>query len=136
MPWSTRTLSAVVATVVITGLSGLATAAFAPRVPAVIPIAPAALAGTYDCGGVNPDGSDYTIQLTVTARDDIFSLNWAHQMEGVGLRHGELLVSSFIGPGMFGVVVYRIDEGELDGRWAAYGDSRVFRESCRKGRPA
>lgn len=78
------------------------------------------LSGSYRIQGVNPNGSRYTGQVTVTANGDVYNFRWrisnGDTFVGSGRLQGRIISVDW---GQQYPVVYRIDDdGTLRGTWA------------------
>jgi hypothetical protein len=104
------------------------TAAPTPAAPA------AALPGVYECQGTGADGKLYRGAVIIAPDGDRFVLQWfvGTQLSaiGLGLREGNVLAVSFIGPDAGGVILYKIDGTRLVGQWSAPANNgQVFEET-------
>lgn len=105
----------------------------APPVATTAP-APASLAGTYTIvASENPGGAgSYRGSVSIDQRvRDLYSMSWTipgSPYHGVALRHGSVLGVAW-GPGTdYGVVVYRVNGGRLEGRWATASGQAIGTE--------
>lgn len=79
--------------------------------------------GTWEiASGQNPGGgSTYSGTTTITQTDQSYGLVWSladgSTFRGVAVEDGSVLGVGWAGDGVQGVIVYRINAGELDGRW-------------------
>lgn len=97
-----------------------------------------AIGSHYACRGVNPDGTSYTLSLDVDRQEENYFLRWADGAQvGIGMREGDWLAVAFVNVtlGATSVALYRIQPGQLLGRWAD-GDGHLLREECLAGQPA
>ena len=111
-------------------------------VPAATPIAPTAaeadapLAGTYDCQGVEPDGTPYhgVVQIVPNrgSYDVVWTFGTGQQYAGLGVVNGDVLAVSYF-TNRPGVVAYRIEQTgkgpRLQGQWTVVGAGQVFKET-------
>jgi hypothetical protein len=106
------------------------------RSPQPTPVAtpdPDGIAGTYRIASAsNPGGSSYTGSVAITRSGDVYHLDWtiagSPGYVGVGLHVGGVLGVGWSTSGAPGVVVYKVDGGKLDGRWATGAASGVGTE--------
>lgn len=99
---------------------------------------PVAIGSHYECRGVNPDGTRYTLALDIDRQEENYFLRWADGAQlGIGLRDGDWLAVAFVNVslGATSVALYQIRPGQLVGRWAD-GDGHLLREECLAGQPA
>lgn len=122
---------------------------FAPSSPAVptavtaaIPIPPvpadadAPLVGTYDCQGVEPDGTPYHGLVQIVANNGTYDVIWmfgsGQQYAGLGVVNGDVLAVSYF-TSRPGVVAYKIENNDkgprLHGQWTVVGAGQVFKET-------
>lgn len=102
------------------------------------PAAPSApvtgLPGVYECQGVGADGRAYRGAVLIEPDGNRFVLQWYVGPKltaiGLGIREGNMLAVSFVGPDAGGVVLYRIDGARLIGQWSApVTAGQVFEET-------
>jgi hypothetical protein len=70
--------------------------------------------------GKSPDGKDYEGNAKIIQLDSTFMLRRATMSAshaGVGLREGQNLFFAWGKAGTHGIIVYKIDEEKLEGRW-------------------
>ena len=112
----------------ILGLSG-SVGSTAAQVP------PPNLAGTYECNGVNPNGTKYVAIVEITRVDDTFRVTWIADgsvVVGVGIYSNGVLAASYFG-GAPAVAVYKVDGDRLVGEWTMGGiDGHVYAETLTK----
>lgn len=99
--------------------------------------------GSYICTGEH-EGGKYAVALTVTRMGETYNLAQSDGGEpiahGIGLLDGDELAVGFAfartTPTVFGIALYRVSPGRLDGRWTVeYGVTSP--ETCvRAGDPA
>jgi hypothetical protein len=97
---------------------------------------PAPLVGTYDCEGVEPDGSPYKGIVQIVANRSTYDVIWifesGQQYAGLGVVNGDVLAVSYF-TNRPGVVAYKIEQGDkgprLLGQWTVVGAGSVFRET-------
>lgn len=85
---------------------------------------PDGIAGSYRiAAAANPGGSAYTGSVAITRSGGVYRLGWtiagSAGYAGVGLHVGGVLGVGWSTGGAPGVVVYKVDGGKLDGRWAS-----------------
>ena len=94
--------------------------------------APAAaqdIAGTYDAQGKLPGGKGYNGAVKIVpygaAHAILWKLDSGAGYEGLAIRQGNVLGAAYtMGKIPFGLVVYRIAGGLLDGEWISSGDRK------------
>ena len=118
----------------------------APASPSVVPaaasIAPTAaeadapLAGTYDCQGVEPDGTPYhgVVQIVPNrgSYDVVWTFGTGQQYAGLGVVNGNVLAVSYFTnrPGVVAYTIEQTDKGpRLQGQWTVVGAGQVFKET-------
>ena len=116
------------------------TIAHGPRAtPAAAPIAAdaeAPLAGTYDCQGVEPDGTPYRGVVMIVPNRGTYDVVWVfasgQQYAGLGVVNGDVLAVSYF-TNRPGVVAYKVEQTErgprLKGQWTVVGAGAVFHET-------
>lgn len=87
------------------------------------------LVGKYAAMGVTPDGKQYKAAVQIAMLGQVHALLWKLESgagyEGIGLRADSVLGSAYAAPGRkFGLIVYKIDGGTLDGTWVTNGDTK------------
>jgi hypothetical protein len=95
------------------------------------------ITGTYECVGESGNGAMYKGTVKITKKGDTYLLEWEigrSKHVGVGIIEKNLLCSSWAttlnGKVIMGIVVYRIENGKLIGRWTQYpGYSKIFKET-------
>ena len=118
-----------------------ADAAPAPEPPVVAPPAPEAessapLLGTYECQGVEPDGTPYRGIVQIIPNRDSYDVIWifasGQLYSGLGVVNGDVLAVSYF-TNRPGVVAYKIEKGEkgprLQGQWTVVGAGKVYHET-------
>jgi hypothetical protein len=111
-----------------------ATAAPAPEAPTTDAKAP--LVGTYDCQGVEPDGTPYHGIVQIIPNQGTYDVIWifgtGEQYSGLGVVNGDVLAVSYF-TNRPGVVAYKIETGDkgprLQGQWTVVGAGKVFQET-------
>ena len=96
----------------------------------------APLVGTYDCQGVEPDGTPYHGIVQIIANKGTYDVIWifssGQQYAGLGVVNGNVLAVSYF-TNRPGVVAYQIEKGEkgprLQGQWTVVGAGAVFKET-------
>jgi hypothetical protein len=92
--------------------------------PSEMATEPRVASGDYQIiQGLNPDGGRYRGQVHIDAVGDGHALSWAIEnaapLRGVGIEIDGVLAVGWGGETEdFGVVVYRIESGKLEGRWS------------------
>lgn len=107
----------------------------APATPPPAPDTTAPLVGTYDCQGVEPDGTPYHGVVQITANRGTYDVIWifgsGQQYSGLGVVNGDVLAVSYF-TNRPGVVAYKIEKGDkgprLQGQWTVVGAGKVFYE--------
>jgi hypothetical protein len=98
--------------------------------------AEAPLVGTYDCQGVEPDGTPYHGLVQIVANHGTYDVIWifssGQQYAGLGVVNGDVLAVSYF-TNRPGVVAYKIEHSDttpkLSGQWTVVGAGRVFNET-------
>jgi hypothetical protein len=85
------------------------------------------LVGQYAAMGATPDGKQYKAAVQIAMLGQIHAILWKLEdgavYEGIGLRSDDVLGSAYAEPGRkFGLIVYKINGGTLDGTWITSGD--------------
>jgi len=96
-------------------------------------VAPAAaqdIAGTYDAQGKFPGGKDYSGAVKIlpfgSAHAILWKLDSNQGYEGLAIKQGNVLGAAYtLGKVPFGLVVYRVAGGILDGEWVTSGDPKA-----------
>jgi hypothetical protein len=94
------------------------------------------LTGTYDCQGVEPDGTPYRGVVQIVPNHGTYDVVWifssGQQYAGLGVVNGDVLAVSYF-TNRPGVVAYKIERGQngprLQGQWTVVGAGAVFRET-------
>jgi hypothetical protein len=101
----------------------------------IIASADAPLTGTYDCQGVEPDGTPYQGVVQIVPNHGSYDVIWVfssgQQYAGLGVVNGDVLAVSYF-TNRPGVVAYKIEDGatpRLQGQWTVVGAGAVFRET-------
>ena len=111
-------------------------------ISAVTPLNPmgteadAPLVGTYDCQGVEPDGTPYQGLVQITPNRGSYDVLWifgsGQQYTGLGVVNGDVLAVSYF-TNRPGVVAYKIEHTDkgprLQGQWTVVGAGKVFQET-------
>jgi hypothetical protein len=95
--------------------------------------APAAaqdIAGLYDAHGKYPGGKDYGGAVQIAPLGSAHAILWklasGQGYEGLAIRQGNVLGAGYTaGKLPFGLVVYRVAGGTLDGEWVTSGDPKA-----------
>jgi len=98
------------------------------------------LEGRYLCSGETAGGRSYRGTVAIRRRGQTYWVLWTlapgETHRGFGIRHGDVLVVSFLSGSAMGVVSYRIQTSggrlRLLGRWAMLGMEKPFRETLVK----
>ena len=97
----------------------------------------AALVGTYECEGVEPDGTPYKGLVQIIGSSyGMYEVVWifasGQQYSGLGVVNGDVLAVSYFTTRP-GVAAYRIEKGDggprLLGQWTVVGAQEIFRET-------
>ena len=96
----------------------------------------AALVGTYECQGVEPDGTPYRGLVQIIGNAGLYEVIWifgsGQRYTGFGVVNGDALAVSYY-TNRPGVVAYKIEKGEkgpkLTGHWTVAGAGASFRET-------
>jgi hypothetical protein len=96
----------------------------------------APLVGTYECQGVEPDGTPYKGIVQIIPNDGTYEVVWTfatgQQYAGLGVVNGDVLAVSYF-TNRPGVVAYKIEQAErgprLQGQWTMMGAGKVFHET-------
>jgi hypothetical protein len=94
------------------------------------------LVGTYDCQGVEPDGTPYHGLVQIIPNAGTYDVVWIFSSgqlySGLGVVNGDVLAVSYF-TNRPGVVAYKIEQGEkgprLKGQWTVVGAGKVFNET-------
>jgi hypothetical protein len=101
------------------------------------PADPAApLVGTYECQGVEPDGTPYQGIVRIIPNHGAYDVVWnfssGQQYSGLGVVNGDVLAVSYF-TNRPGVVAYKIETSDkgprLSGQWTVVGATNVFQET-------
>jgi hypothetical protein len=118
------------------------TATAISSIPAATPLNPkgtgaeAPLVGTYECQGVEPDGTPYQGLVQITPNRGSYDVLWifgsGQQYAGLGVVNGDVLAVSYF-TNRPGVVAYKIEQTDkgprLQGQWTVVGAGKVFQET-------
>jgi hypothetical protein len=107
-----------------------------PVTPAPAPQVESPLAGTYECQGVEPDGTPYRGIVQIIPNHTTYDVIWifssGQQYAGLGVVNGNVLAVSYF-TNRPGVVAYTIEESDkgprLQGQWTVVGANAVFQET-------
>lgn len=96
----------------------------------------APLGGTYECQGVEPDGTPYRGLVQITGDAGLYEVVWifgsGQQYRGFGVVNGDALAVSYY-TSRPGVVAYKIEQGDngprLTGHWTVAGAGMALRET-------
>ena len=111
--------------------------AFAVASPSPTTAAEAApLVGTYECQGVEPNGTPYRGLVQISGHDGLYEVIWifgsGQQYRGFGVVNGDALAVSYF-TNRPGVAAYKIEQGDkgpkLTGHWTVVGADAAFRET-------
>ena len=94
------------------------------------PVAAQDVAGLYDIQGKFPGGKDYggAVQIVPlgSAHAILWKLSSGEGYEGLAIRQGNILGAGYTtGKIPFGLVVYRVAGGVLDGEWISSGNPKA-----------
>ncbi len=99
--------------------------------------APNTVLGTYAVDGVDQEGNPYPGVATITARGNLFHVNYKSGGDtylGVGVRHGNYLAISYGGK-KCGVTAYHIKpDDSMSGVYAEYGANKVGTEEMTRNK--
>jgi hypothetical protein len=112
------------------------TASAAPLALPPVPEIEAPLVGTYECQGVEPDGTPYRGVVQILPHNGAYDVVWifasGQRYSGLGVVNGDVLAVSYF-TNRPGVVAYKIEQGEsgprLSGQWTVVGADKVFNET-------
>jgi len=97
---------------------------------------PAPLVGTYECEGVEPDGTPYRGLVQIVGSAGLYEVIWifgsGQQYMGFGVLNGDVLAVNYFTnrPGVAAYKVESSDKGQtLTGQWTVAGAGEVFRET-------
>ena len=97
---------------------------------------PADFGGTYVCIGLNPNGSEYALQMRIRPFKAVLSVDQVSQagelFPGVGYVHRGDLAVAFAVHESASVIVYTHSKNQLKGPWGVFGLDRVMTETCTK----
>lgn len=104
--------------------------------PPAMPDPSSPLVGTYDCQGVEPDGTAYQGVVQIIPNRGTYDVIWifssGQQYAGLGVVNGDVLAVSYF-TNRPGVVAYRIEQGDkgprLQGQWTVVGAGAAFHET-------
>jgi hypothetical protein len=96
----------------------------------------ALLTGTYDCQGMEPDGTPYRGLVQIVPNHGTYDVVWmfssGQHYAGLGVVNGDVLAVSYF-TNRPGVVAYKIEKRQagpqLQGQWTVVGAGAVFRET-------
>ena len=94
------------------------------------PAAAQDIAGLYNAQGQYPGGKDYSGAVKIVPYGSAHAILWklagGQGYEGLALRQGNVLGAAYTtGKIPFGLVVYRVAGGVLDGEWVSSGDPKA-----------
>lgn len=92
------------------------------------------LVGRYAADGVTPQGQAYKGQVQIEQVGRLHAVLWrldgGAAYKGIGIRSGDVLGAAYGAPDTkFGIVVYKVNGGKLEGLWA---DSRDLKSELGK----
>lgn len=94
------------------------------------------LEGKYACEGSNPGGQPYRGKVEIAKDGDVYHMTWtigAENYAGTGFVEGDTLCVSWLLPNKTaGVVVYKIKDKKLVGRWVQLGSKKILEETLTK----
>ena len=96
----------------------------------VTPAAAQDIAGLYDAQGTYPGGKGYHGVVKIVPYGSAHAILWKLEdgqgYEGLAIREGNVLGAAYTtGKVAFGLVVYRVAGGVLDGEWVSSGDPKA-----------
>jgi hypothetical protein len=88
------------------------------------------LSGLYDAQGRYPGGKEYQGAVKIvdfgSAQAILWKLNDGEDYKGLAIHQGDVLGAAYTtNETPFGLVVYKIDGGRLDGQWLNSGDAKA-----------
>ena len=88
------------------------------------------VAGLYEAQGKNPSGNAYAAAVQIVPFGQAHAILWklanGQGYEGIAIRQGNVLGAGYTtGKLPFGLVVYRVAGGVLDGEWVTSGDPKA-----------
>jgi hypothetical protein len=103
---------------------------FAAMLPIAVPVAAQELHGTYSLAGEMAAGTPYQGTITLTPREQAFDVVWDRASglprHGFALRLGNVLgIAAEDADPDYGVVLYKVERGHLDGIWQSNLSRRV-----------
>jgi hypothetical protein len=113
-----------------------AAAVAAPILPPSDAASASPLVGTYDCQGVEPDGTPYRGVVQIIPHQGSYDVVWTfssgQQYSGLGVVNGDVLAVSYY-TNRPGIAAYKIESGDkgprLQGQWTVVGAGKVFVET-------
>jgi len=105
------------------------------------PLAAESLTGTYGITGYDPStGESYRGKAKITGEEDVYQITWSLPIEkkvyiGTGIRQGDTVSFVFLdqrAPESPGVLVYKIDDDTLSGKWVLLGRTRKGSETLKR----
>lgn len=90
--------------------------------------------GIYDVTGTNPDGSEYTAELTIEKTGETYLIKWVLGGEtgyGIGIKIGDLLCVGF-GRESYGVIAYKLSGDTAEGIWTIQNAENVTTENIKR----
>lgn len=96
----------------------------------------APIEGTYECQGVEPDGTPYKGVVQIVGNAGLYQVVWtfssSQQYVGFGVVNGDVLAVSYF-TNRPGVAAYKIEMNDkgprLIGQWTVAGAGEIFRET-------
>ena len=91
--------------------------------------------GTYAISAArNPGGGEYSGDVSITQNGQVYLLNWtvgssAAKQVGVAIEDGTTLAVGLSDSEPYGVVVYHVNGGQLDGTWGLPASAKLGAES-------
>lgn len=93
--------------------------------------------GSYTISAArNPGGGEYTGEVAITQNGQIYLMNWTlgssnAKQVGVGIEDGTTLAVGLSDSEPYGVVVYHVNGGQLDGTWGLPSMAKLGAESLK-----
>ena len=106
-----------------------------------MPLLADSLTGTYGITGFDPSkGEPYQGKAKITGEGDVYQITWSFPLEkkvyiGTGIRQGDTVSFVYLdqrAPNTPGVLVYKIKDDTLSGKWVALGRTKKGSETLKK----
>ncbi len=107
-------------------------------------LAPTALAqevdiiGNYSVQGSSAGGGSYEGVAEITEQGEVYNVTWSVgnvEYEGIGLVEDDLFAVSYLSNSTTGVILYKIEDDQLVGRWADLGSQEFQAEILTRETP-